>query len=178
MAGHNKWSKIKHQKAIEDARKGRIFSKLSRKITVAARQGGGDPDMNPALGMLLDKAREANMPKDNIERAIKKGTGELKGAESLEEVVYEAYAPFGVALVIKAVTDNKNRTVAELRVLLERGGGSLGTSGSALYVFDKNMHPGFEVPLEKEEYNKVDALLQSLDAHDDVVDLYANYTKA
>ncbi|MBD3366456.1 YebC/PmpR family DNA-binding transcriptional regulator [candidate division WWE3 bacterium] len=178
MSGHNKWSKIRHQKAVVDARKGKVFSKLSKKITVAAREGGGDPEMNPSLTMLIDKAKEANMPKDNIEKAIKKGTGELKGAAALERVVYEGYAPYGVALVIHTVTDNRNRTVAEIRNILEKAGGSLGTKGSASYIFGDNMEPGFEVPLEKGEYNGVEGLINELDDHDDVVDVYDNLTKS
>ena len=177
MAGHNKWSKIKRQKAAEDAKRSRIFSKLSKKISIAAREGGGDPEMNPTLSMLIDKAKDANMPKDNIEKAIKKGTGELKGSRGYESAVYEGYGPFGVAIVIKAVTDNKNRTVAEIRNILEKGGGSLGTLGSASYVFDNDMNPTFEVPLGEGEYDRVENLLEELDDHDDVVDVYANHSK-
>lgn len=178
MSGHNKWSKIKRQKAAEDAKRSRIFSKLSKKISVAAREGGGDPEMNPTLSMLIDKAKDANMPKDNIAKAIKKGTGELKGADSFEEVIYEGYAPFGVGLVIKTVTDNKNRTVAEIRNILEKGGGSMGTLGSASYIFDKDMNPTFEVPLKEDQLEKVEDLIEALDEHDDVVDIYANFKKA
>jgi YebC/PmpR family DNA-binding regulatory protein len=178
MSGHNKWSKIKHQKASEGAKRSRIFSKMSRKITVAAREGGGDPDMNPSLALLVEKAKEANMPKDNIERAVKKGTGDLKDGGDIVEAVYEGYAPFGVAVVIKTVTDNKNRTVADIRTLLERGGGSLGTLGSASYVFDKDFEPTFTVPLDEDQYEKVASLLEDLDEQEDVVDIYANHTKA
>jgi YebC/PmpR family DNA-binding regulatory protein len=178
MAGHNKWSKIKRQKAAEDAKRSRIFSKLSKKISVAAREGGGDPEMNPTLSMLIDKAKDSNMPKDNIEKAIKKGTGKLKGSKPPESAVYEGYGPFGVAIVIKTVTDNKNRTVAEIRNILEKGGGSLGTLGSASYVFDNEMNPTFEVPLDDSQYEKLEDLIGELDDHDDVVDVYANFTKA
>ncbi len=178
MAGHNKWSKIKRQKAAEDAKRSRIFSKLSKKLSVAAREVGGEPEMNPKLSMLIDKAKDANMPKDNIEKAIKKGTGELKGAEDFEEAVYEGYAPFGVALVVKTITDNKNRTVAEIRNILEKGEGSLGTLGSASYIFDKEMVPSFEVPLDEDQYEKVSLLVEELEDHDDVVEVYANFKKA
>jgi len=178
MSGHNKWSKIKRQKAVEDAKKSKIFSKLSKKITIAAREGGGDPAMNSTLSMLIDKAKEANMPKDNIGNAVKKGIGELKGASNIVEVVYEGYGPFGVALVIKTVTDNKNRTVAEIRRLLEFGGGSLGTLGSASYVFDADMTPTFEVPLNEDDYSKMQKLINKLEEHEDVVDIYANFKQA
>ncbi len=177
MSGHNKWSKIKRQKASEDAKKSRIFSKISRKIAIAARDGGGDPEMNPALSLLIEKAKEANMPRDNIDRAIKRGTGELKGGESMEEVTYEGYAPFGVALVIKTVTDNRNRTVAEIRTILEKSGGSLGTLGSASYVFNDEYQPTFTIPLTEEQKEKIERLLEDFEELEDVVDIYANYSK-
>ncbi|MBP8961142.1 YebC/PmpR family DNA-binding transcriptional regulator [Patescibacteria group bacterium] len=177
MSGHNKWSKIKHQKGIADARKSASFSKLSRGISMAARNGGGDPSMNPSLALMIEKAKEANMPKDNIERAIKKGTGEIKDGEDIVEIVYEGYGPFGVALIIKTVTDNKNRTVAEIRNILERFGGSLGTIGSASYIFDKQNVPSFVVPLNEVDYEKVVDLIETLEDHDDVVEVYANHSK-
>ncbi|MBL6723132.1 MAG: YebC/PmpR family DNA-binding transcriptional regulator [Candidatus Margulisbacteria bacterium] len=136
MAGHNKWSKIKHIKAKEDAKKGKAFSKVGRDITVAARQGGDNPDMNPALRLALQKARDVNMPKDNIQRAIEKGAGTGDGA-ALEEVIYEAYAPGGVAILIRSLTDNKNRTVPNVRAMLSKAGGSLATSGAVNYLFEK-----------------------------------------
>ncbi len=178
MSGHNKWSKIKHQKGIADARRSAVFSKLSRRITIAARDGGGDPDNNPSLALMIEKAKSANMPKDNIERAIKRGTGELQGGAGIVEVTYEGYAPLGVALIIKAVTDNKNRTVAEIRNLLERSGGSLGTSGSASYIFDKDFNPSFTVPLSGDDYAKVSKLVEVLNDHPDVVEVYANHVQA
>ncbi len=137
MAGHSKWAGIKHKKAIVDARRGKLFTKLARAITVAAKEGGGDPDGNPSLALAVQKAKDASMPKDNIERAIAKGTGAGADASALETVVYEGYGPGGVALLIEAVTDNRNRTGSEVRHLLSKHGGSLGEPGSVAYNFDK-----------------------------------------
>ena len=139
MAGHNKWSQIKRKKATEDNKRGRLFGKLIREITVAAREGGGDADGNPWLRTAIENARAANMPKDNIEKAILRGTGELPGA-SYEDVTYEGYGPGGVAILIQAVTDNTNRTVAALRHILERQGGNLGASGSVAWNFERVGH--------------------------------------
>ena len=137
MAGHSKWAGIKHKKAIVDARRGKLFTKLARAITVAAKDGGGDPETNPALGLAVQKAKDASMPKDNIERAIAKGTGEGADAEALEAVLYEGYGPGGVALLVDATTDNRNRTGAEMRHTFTKHGGSLGEPGSVAYLFDK-----------------------------------------
>src|SRR5438477_334237 len=137
MAGHSKWAGIKHKKAIVDARRGKLFTKLARAITVAAKDGGGDPEGNPALALAIQKARAASMPKDNIERAIAKGTGEGADADAIEAVLYEGYAPGGVALLIEALTDNRNRTSADVRHLLGKHGGNLGEPGSVAYLFDK-----------------------------------------
>src|SRR3954449_6213590 len=137
MAGHSKWAGIKHKKAVVDARRGKLFTKLARGITVAAKEGGGDPDSNSALALAVQKARDASMPKDNIERAIARGTGGGADAEALETVLYEGYGPGGVALLIEAVTDNRNRTGSEVRHILGRHGGSLGEPGSVAYLFDK-----------------------------------------
>jgi YebC/PmpR family DNA-binding regulatory protein len=137
MSGHSKWHSIKHKKAVVDARRGQQFTKLARAITVAAREAGGDPDGNPALALAIQKARDASMPKDNIERAVAKGTGEGVDAEQIETVLYEAYGPGGVALLIEAVTDNRNRTGSEVRHLLSKNGGSLGEPGSVSYLFEK-----------------------------------------
>ncbi|RMD51491.1 MAG: YebC/PmpR family DNA-binding transcriptional regulator [Ignavibacteria bacterium] len=136
MSGHSKWSTIKRKKAALDAKKGKIFTKLIKEITVAARTGGGDPDANPRLRLAVDNAKAANMPSDNIDRAIKKATGELEGV-NYSELTYEGYGPGGVALLIEAVTDNKNRTVAEVRHLLSKHGGSMGESGSVAWMFDR-----------------------------------------
>jgi YebC/PmpR family DNA-binding regulatory protein len=137
MSGHSKWHSIKHKKAIVDARRGQHFTKLARAITVAAREGGGDPDGNPSLGLAIQKARDASMPKDNIERAIAKGTGEGVDADQFETVLYEGYGPGGVALLIEALTDNRNRTGADVRHMLSKHGGNLGEPGSVSYLFDK-----------------------------------------
>src|ERR687890_316884 len=137
MAGHSKWAGIKHKKAIVDSRRGKLFTKLARAITVAAKEGGGDPETNARLGLAVQKAKDASMPKDNIERAIAKGTGEGADAEALEDVLYEGYGPGGVALLIEAVTDNRNRTGSEVRHMLKSNGGSLGEPGSVAYLFDK-----------------------------------------
>ncbi len=136
MAGHSKWSNIKRRKEREDRRRARVFNKLIREITVAAREAGGDPDHNPRLRLAVETARAENMPSDNIEAAIKRGTGELQGVE-YEEVTYEGYGPSGVALFIEATTDNANRTVAGIRHLLESHGGNLGTDGSVAWQFDR-----------------------------------------
>ena len=137
MSGHSKWHSIKHKKAVVDARRGQHFTKLARAITVAAREGGGDPDGNPALALAIQKARDASMPKDNIERAVQKGTGEGVDADAFETVLYEGYGPGGVALLIEALTDNRNRTGADVRHMLGKYGGSLGEPGSVSYLFDK-----------------------------------------
>jgi YebC/PmpR family DNA-binding regulatory protein len=137
MSGHSKWHSIKHKKAIVDARRGQHFTKLARAITVAAREGGGDPDGNSALALAVQKARDASMPKDNIERAIAKGTGDGGDADQIETVLYEGYGPGGVALLIEALTDNRNRTGADIRHAFTKYGGSLGEPGSVSYLFDK-----------------------------------------
>jgi YebC/PmpR family DNA-binding regulatory protein len=136
MAGHSKWAKVKHFKGALDAKRGKIFSKLSREITIAAKQGGGDPDMNPRLRMVLLKCRAANMPGDNIERAIKKGTGGGEGA-NFEELIYEIFAPGGVALLVEVSTDNRNRTAAEIRSLVTKHSGTLASAGSVGRLFHR-----------------------------------------
>src|ERR1700756_1195164 len=137
MSGHSKWASIKHKKAVVDQRRGQHFTKLTRAITVAAREGGGDVDGNPALALAVQKARDASMPKDNIERAIAKGTGEGVDADQIQTVLYEGYGPGGVALLIEALTDNRNRTGADVRHALSKHGGNLGEPGSVSYLFDK-----------------------------------------
>ncbi|HEX7036436.1 MAG TPA: YebC/PmpR family DNA-binding transcriptional regulator [Pseudomonadales bacterium] len=136
MAGHSKWANIKHKKARQDAKRGKIFTKLIREITVAARLGGGDPADNPRLRAAMDKALGQNMPKDTIERAIERGAGGGEGA-NVEELTYEGYGPGGVAILVEAMTDNKNRTVAEVRHAFSKHGGNLGTDGSVAYLFSK-----------------------------------------
>ncbi len=136
MSGHSKWSTIKHKKAKTDATRGRIFTRLIKEITVASRMGGGDETANPRLRLALDKARANNMPKDTVERAIKRGTGELEGV-TYEELTYEAYGPAGVALIIDLITDNRNRTAAEIRSMFTKHGGNLGQTGSVSFMFDR-----------------------------------------
>jgi YebC/PmpR family DNA-binding regulatory protein len=150
MAGQSKWANIQHRKSKVDANRGKVFTRINRELSVAAREGGGDPDSNPRLRLAIDKANAVNMPKDNIERAIKKATGELEGV-SYEEVRYEGYAIGGVAVMVDCVTDNRNRTVAEVRHAFSKHGGNLGTDGSVAYMFTKmgvlNFAPG--TPEEK-----------------------------
>jgi YebC/PmpR family DNA-binding regulatory protein len=145
MAGHSKWANIQHRKKAVDAKRGKIFTQINRLLSVAAREGGGDPDTNPALRLAIEKANAANMPKDNIERAIKKATGDLDGV-TYEELKYEGYAPGGVAVMVECLTDNRNRTVAEVRHAFTKYGGNLGTDGSVAYLFSKigvlNFAPG------------------------------------
>lgn len=136
MSGHSKWATIKHKKAAADAKRGQVFSKVVKELTVAARSGGADPNSNPRLRTVLAKAKEANMPADNIDRAIKKGTGELPGV-SYEEQMYEGYGPGGVAIIVEVLTDNKNRTAAEIRAIFTRGGGNLAGAGSVAWMFQK-----------------------------------------
>jgi YebC/PmpR family DNA-binding regulatory protein len=145
MAGHSKWANIQHRKKAVDAKRGKIFTRINRELTVAAKEGGGDPDANPRLRLAMDKANAANMPKDTIERTIKKATGDLEGV-SYEEIRYEGYAQGGVAVMVECMTDNRNRTVAEVRHAFTKHGGNLGTDGSVAYLFNKigvlNFAPG------------------------------------
>ena len=137
MSGHSKWASIKHKKAIVDSKRGKLFTKLARAITVAAKEGGGDVEGNPALGLAVQKAKDASMPKDNIERAIAKGTGEGGDAAALEAVTYEGYGPGGIAILVEATTDNRNRTGSEVRHSFTKHGSNLGEPGSVAYLFDK-----------------------------------------
>ena len=164
MSGHSKWSTIKRKKAASDAKKGQLFTKIARELTVAARQGGGDPDVNFRLRLLIDRAKQANMPKDSIERAIKRGTGEIKG-EAFEEIRYGGYGPHGVALILDALTDNRNRAVADIRHLLTRSGGSLGETGSVTWLFDQKGLIIIEADGEEAE----EFALQAIDAGADDV---------
>jgi YebC/PmpR family DNA-binding regulatory protein len=159
MAGHSKWASIKHRKKAVDAKRGQLFTKLSRAITVAAREGGGDPDGNPTLALAVQKARDASMPKDNIERAIARGTGADSDAAAYEGVVYEGYAPGGVAIMVEALTDNRNRTSSEIRHLFTKHGGSLGEPGSVAWTFEKKG----EVVVDGGRYSE-DDLLPAIDA--------------
>src|SRR5438876_7808413 len=136
MSGHSHWATIKHKKGAIDAKRGKLFSKLSRAIIIAARHGGGDTETNLKLRYAIDKARQVSMPKDNIERAVKRGTGETEGLV-FEEITYEGYGPGGVAILVEVVTDNRNRTASEIRKLFERSGGKLGSAGSVAYLFER-----------------------------------------
>jgi len=136
MGGHSHWSTIKRQKGASDAKRGAAFTKLSREVTVAAREGGGDPNMNPRLRLAVEKGREGNMPMDTIKRAIERGVGGGEGAAALVEITFEGYGPGGVAILVQTLTDNRNRTVSDLRTTLTRGGGTLGESGSVAWQFD------------------------------------------
>ncbi len=159
MAGHSKWANIRFRKERQDAKRGKIFTKLIKEITIAARMGGGDPSANPRLRTAIQNAKAANMPMKNIENAIKKGTGELPGVV-YEEVAYEGYGPGGVALYIVCTTDNKNRTVAEIRHLLNKYGGNLGESGSVAWMFDKK---GL-IRVKRANYDEEELLLLAIDA--------------
>ncbi len=237
MAGHSKWSQIKRKKAVNDQRRGQIFTKIIKEISVAAREGGGDPEANPRLRLAIQMAKDANMPQDNINRAIKRGTGELPGMQ-FEEIVYEGYGPGGVAILMESVTDNRNRTVAEIRHLLSKNNGRLGEAGSVAWMFtrkgairvptskieeddllhvaiesgaddmqptddyyeitttmenfekvkqalaDKNipvdsaelqMEPNSTVPVEGKDAEQVLKLIEVLDEHDDIQNVYANF---
>jgi YebC/PmpR family DNA-binding regulatory protein len=155
MSGHSKWASIKHKKAIVDSRRGAQFSKLTRAITVAARDGGGDPVGNPALDLAIRKAKEASMPKDNIERAIAKGTGEGGDAEAIESVLYEGYGPGGVAVLVEALTENRNRTGADVRHAFSKNGGNLGEPGSVAYLFEKKG----SIVIDAEDYSEDDLMV-------------------
>ncbi len=165
MSGHSKWASIKHKKAATDAKRGKQFTKLARAITVAAREGGGDPDGNPTLATAIQKARDFSMPKDNIQRAIDRGTGEGDDAAAIERVLYEGYGPAGVAVLVEAMTDNRNRAGADIRHAFDSHGGSLGEPGSVAWVFEKR---GI-VLVDATRYDE-EQLLPAIDAGaDDVV---------
>ncbi|MEO0114202.1 MAG: YebC/PmpR family DNA-binding transcriptional regulator [candidate division WOR-3 bacterium] len=164
MSGHSKWAQIKHKKAKADVQKGKIFSKLIREITTAARLGGGDPEANPRLRTAIESARAVNMPMENIERAIKKGTGELPGV-TYEEVEYEGYGPGGVAMIVRALTDNKNRTTADVRHLFEKYGGNLGSTGCVAWQF----HPKGIITIAKDKTDEDKILTLALEAGADDV---------
>ncbi len=174
MSGHSKWANIKHRKGAQDAKRGQLFSKLAKEITVAAKIGGGNPENNVRLRVAIERARDANMPTENIERAIKRGTGELEGV-SYEEVVYEGYGPGGVAIIVDVLTDNKNRTAAEMRKIFSKFGGNLGTSGSVSWIFEKKGY----ISLDASKYNEDEILEMTLDYNvedvkkeDDVISIY------
>lgn len=168
MSGHNKWSQIKHKKAKTDSQKGKAFSKIVREIIVSARAGGGDPNGNSRLRLAIQKAKEANMPSDNVKRAIQKGTGALEGV-TYEEILFEAYGPGGVALLIETLTDNRNRTVSNLRALLTKASGSLATKGAVAYLFEKKGVINFSKNCNQDTVVSVatDAGAEDVDLRDD-----------
>jgi len=176
MSGHSKWSSIKHQKGVADARRGQLFTKLTREIIVAVRQGGSNPDTNFRLRIAIQKARDNNMPLENIERAIKRGSGELEGV-TLAELVLEGYAPGGTAILIEALTDNRNRTVQDIRSIFSRAGSNLGESGSVTWLFDSK---GLII-VETDNLDADDLALQAIDAGAEDVDVQSGcveiYTK-
>ena len=159
MAGHSKWASIKHKKKATDAKRGKLFTKLTRAIQVAAREGGGDPEGNPALALAIQKARDSSMPKDNIERAVAKGSGADQDAAAFETIVYEGYGPGGVALLVEALTDNRNRTGSEVRHTFSKSGGSLGEPGSVAWLFEKKG----ELVADGSRYSE-DDLMAAIDA--------------
>ena len=159
MAGHSKWSKIKRKKAANDAKRGKMFTKLIREITVAAREAGGDPEFNPRLRLAVDTAKAASMPQENIDRAIQRGTGELEGV-AYEEVSYEGYGPGGVALYLETLTDNLNRTVADVRHVLEKYDGNLGQNGSVAWQFERRG----QIYIDADRYDEDSAMLAALEA--------------
>lgn len=179
MAGHSKWANIKHKKAKEDSKKGKVFTKLVREITMAAREGGGDPAGNIRLRLFLEKAKLANMPSDNVIRAIKKGTGELEGA-AYESVTYEGYGPNGVAVIVEALTDNKNRTASEVRHAFSKGGGNLGSDGSVSWMFVRRgvvtLHPSTKTEDELLELF-LDHAIDSLDVDEHQIRIVGDPTE-
>jgi YebC/PmpR family DNA-binding regulatory protein len=174
MSGHNKWSKIKHKKANEDAKKSKVFSMYVKAITIESKRAGGDVN-DPGLKAVIDRAKAVNMPADNIKRAIDKGTS--GSDENLEEVTYEAYGPGGVAIIIEGITDNKNRTTPEIKHLLSKLGVSLGAQNSALWAFikkDEEFIPTTLIPLEDTDKEKVAEIIDTLEEHEDVKNVFTN----
>lgn len=159
MSGHSKWSKIKHTKGVVDSKRGKVFAKLGKEMTVAAKHGGGDPGFNPRLRTILMKARAVNMPADNIDRAVKKGTGELPGV-TYEEITYEGYAPGGVAILVDLLTDNKNRTAAEIRTIFTKHGGNMAGAGAVKHLFHRKGH----ILVPKEQISEEDLMTLVLEA--------------
>lgn len=180
MSGHSKWSTIKRKKEITDAKRGRLFSKISKIIEIAAKKGT-DPKSNISLKAAIEQARDVNMPTANIERAIKKGSGTGEGASALEEVVYEAYGPGGVAIVITAVTDSKNRTVSEIKHILSNHGASLSGAGSVKWLFEQKFengemkwYPKQTITLSEEDETKLSQLFSDLDEQEDISEVFTN----
>ncbi len=177
MSGHNKWSQIKRKKGVKDAKRSQEFTKVARLLTVSAREGGGDPDSNASLRLAIEKAKEARMPKENIQRAIDKGAGKLGPGENFETVVYEGFGPFGVAFMVKGITDNNNRTFSEIRSIFGKHGGAIGVVGSTSYIFSPDpAAPLYGVDIT--DRNSADKILQffdMLEEHEDVQEVFANF---
>lgn len=176
MSGHSKWHNIKRKKEAEDTKKSKVFSKMSRVIMVAAKEGGGDPSKNHGLRFAIERAKSARMPKENIERAVKKGLGVSEGLD-FDDVIYEGYGPGGVAFMVEVLTDSRNRTVSEVRLIFEKFGGSLGGMGSTSYIFGEDPeNPSFTVPISSNStIEKVKKLVIALEGNEDVQHVYANY---
>ena len=175
MSGHSKWSSIKHQKGVADARRGKIFTKLTREIMLAVRQGGANPDTNYHLRLAIQKARDNNMPTDNVARAIKRGEGTLEGANILAEITLEGYGPEGAAILVEAVTDNRNRTVQEVRSIFTKGGGNLAESGSVTWLFNSRGLITIEADgqaAEDVEFKAIDAGAEDVEAQPGLVEIY------
>ncbi len=183
MSGHAHWKTVKRVKEAEDKKRGQVFSKLSREISVAAREGGGDFNFNPKLKMVIEKARSVNMPADNIERAIKRGTGELAGAK-LESVIFEAYGPSGIAIIIEGITDNKNRTLGEIKQILNQNDGKLVGEGGVQWMFERKVkaeQPGSlewtakqDIEISEKDKEACQKLFEALDENDSVQEIYSN----
>jgi len=174
MAGHSKWANIRHKKAKEDAKRAKVFTKHIREITIAAREGGGDPDANPRLSLAIENAKAVNLPKDNIERAIKRGTGEGDDAATYEETTFEGYGPGGIAYFIEATTDNNNRTVGEIRHIFTKYGGNMGTNGSVGYMFDQKGSiriPAAGIDEEELMLQAIDAGAEDVDFDEDFIEV-------
>ena len=173
MSGHSKWSTIKHKKAAADAKRGKVFTSLAKEITVAAREGGGDLSVNIRLRLVVDKAKAANMPKDNIDRAIKRGTGELEGG-ALEEIVYEAYAPHGIGVIIEVVTDNRNRVIAALRHTFNKQGGNMADAGAVIWQFARKGYISLSDSIDEDELFLVaaDAGAEDVSFEDGLAEVY------
>ena len=176
MSGHSHWASIKHKKGSEDEKRGKIFSKLTRQILIAAKQGGSDPETNPTLRMAIEKAKEFNMPKDNIERAIKKGSGELEG-EKLEEVIFEAYGPGNIAIIIEGITDNRNRALGEIKQILNQHSGKLVGEGAVRWMFQRQgcvtvNKDELKVSKDDLELTAIEAGAQDIYEHENILDIY------
>jgi YebC/PmpR family DNA-binding regulatory protein len=174
MSGHSKWSTIKHKKAATDKKRGKMFTRLAKEITMAAREGGGDPDFNPRLLLAIDKAKAANMPKENIERSLKRGTGELEGGE-LEENMYEAYGPHGIGILIEVVTDNRNRAIADVRHIVSKNGGNMAESGAVAWQFTRKGYVAISGNVDQDELFLVaaDAGADDVEFSEDGAEVYA-----